>query len=286
MISLIVQKSENNCVGVGSNIPWHIPDIWRKIRSITKKKTLIVGRNTFEILPKTVLRSRNVWVISSDPKYRPRRATKIPSIESALEQCNKFHARKEYIVMGGTEMFFRFMPHVVKWYIFEITGNYYGDHMFPSGDFNVIRKKLVKDEPHTLYRYKVYTNSKCMLKLLHQNKVPDRYNPKKIRMWEHRKNITSRRRNEKARRRAEREVFEFDLMPSIRKIKSFRVYPVNDEREPDLLEVKTYVYIKRNPVGRPPKRKLNITPEERKALVARLNKPLRQILEERKNGSV
>ena len=52
MISLIVAKSENNVIGNKGRIPWYIPNDLKRFKKLTIGKVVIMGRKTFESLPK------------------------------------------------------------------------------------------------------------------------------------------------------------------------------------------------------------------------------------------
>lgn len=50
----IVAMDQNRCIGVGDNLPWHLPSDLEWFKAQTTGKTSIVGRKTFDSLPKSV----------------------------------------------------------------------------------------------------------------------------------------------------------------------------------------------------------------------------------------
>ncbi len=67
ILSLIVAASENNVIGKNNALPWHLPDDLRYFRQITKDKTVIMGRKTYESIGKPLPHRRNI-VISTTQK--------------------------------------------------------------------------------------------------------------------------------------------------------------------------------------------------------------------------
>ena len=58
-LSLIVAKSKNNVIGKDNQLIWHLPDDLKRFKTLTMGHPIIMGRKTFESLPK-VLPDRKV----------------------------------------------------------------------------------------------------------------------------------------------------------------------------------------------------------------------------------
>ena len=67
----IVMMSNNNIIGVNDSLPWKIPNDLKRLREITMGCPLIMGRKTFDSLPKkldgrfTIVLSRKTKGLSS-----------------------------------------------------------------------------------------------------------------------------------------------------------------------------------------------------------------------------
>ena len=68
MISMICAMANNNVIGNGNSMLWHIPSDLKRFKSITSESTIIMGRKTFESLP-GVLPKRKHIVITRDKNY-------------------------------------------------------------------------------------------------------------------------------------------------------------------------------------------------------------------------
>ena len=49
----IVAMDQNRCIGIGDNLPWYLPSDLSWFKAQTTGKTSIVGRKTFDSLPKS-----------------------------------------------------------------------------------------------------------------------------------------------------------------------------------------------------------------------------------------
>ena len=70
-LSIIVAKTPDNAIGVENELPWDLPKDLSYFASITKGKTIVMGRKTFESIKKKLggpLPGRRNVVLSSDPR--------------------------------------------------------------------------------------------------------------------------------------------------------------------------------------------------------------------------
>jgi len=54
MLSMIVAIADNNVIGKDNQLLWNIPEDLKRFKEITSGKTIIMGRNTFESLRKSI----------------------------------------------------------------------------------------------------------------------------------------------------------------------------------------------------------------------------------------
>ena len=66
MISLVVGRSSNGAIGRDGDIPWHIPEDLRTFQRETLGGAIIMGRYTWDSLPKKPLPRRLNIVVSRD----------------------------------------------------------------------------------------------------------------------------------------------------------------------------------------------------------------------------
>ena len=67
-ITLVAACGNNNCIGIDNGMPWHLPEDFAFFRTYTAGKPVVMGRKTWESLPKKRLRvcatGKQVWIPS------------------------------------------------------------------------------------------------------------------------------------------------------------------------------------------------------------------------------
>ena len=104
MITLVAAISKNNCIGKQGGIPWNIPEDMKRMREITRGKVLIMGRKTWESIPKErrPLPDRTNAVITRDQNYAlPAGVERYDTIDKALQA----HAGQDIFGFGGQRVF-------------------------------------------------------------------------------------------------------------------------------------------------------------------------------------
>ncbi|MGM0566631.1 MAG: dihydrofolate reductase [Bacteroidota bacterium] len=141
-ISLIAAMDHKGLIGSNNDIPWYIPHDLKRFKRITSGHTVIMGRQTFESLPKPLPKRRNI-VITSDRQYQKTGIEVVHSIEDAIRIADK---KQENFVVGGSAIYEQFLPFANKLYLTFIKAVFEGDTYFPKVDFS--NWKLVDEEAH------------------------------------------------------------------------------------------------------------------------------------------
>ena len=68
-IAIWCRHKNDNIIGIGPNIPWHIPSDFKRFRRITEKSCITCGQTTYESFPNRTLPNRKIYVLSFDEKY-------------------------------------------------------------------------------------------------------------------------------------------------------------------------------------------------------------------------
>jgi len=131
MISIIVAKSKNNVIGSNGSIPWNIPKDLKYFKELTEGNTVIMGRKTYESLPKDKkpLPNRINIVITRDINFTANGCIVLGSLEEAILKIDN---RKDTFIIGGGEIYKQAINFVDKIYITEINDEYEGDTYFPE----------------------------------------------------------------------------------------------------------------------------------------------------------
>ena len=101
-ITLVAAVGSNGCIGVGNDMPWHIPEDFAFFKAYTSNKPVVMGRKTWESLPKKPLPNRRNIVVSRQADYVATGAEIVPDLAAALALCNTV---EEIILMGGAQIY-------------------------------------------------------------------------------------------------------------------------------------------------------------------------------------
>jgi dihydrofolate reductase len=131
MISLIVAVSRNGVIGRDGGLPWHVSSDLKRFKAMTMGKPVIMGRKTWESLPKKPLPGRRNIVITRQADYAAPGADVVESAAAALELCSE---APEVAVIGGGEIYRMFWDQADRLYLTEIDVEVEGDTRLPFVD--------------------------------------------------------------------------------------------------------------------------------------------------------
>lgn len=106
-ISIIVAIAENYAIGKDNNLLWHLSDDLKRFKKLTIGNIVIMGKKTFESLPKGALPERDNIVISDNKNDTFKDCIMADSIEDALNKCDE---TKEIFIIGGGSVYRQFLP--------------------------------------------------------------------------------------------------------------------------------------------------------------------------------
>ena len=142
MISIIVAIADDNGIGKNNELLWHIPEDLKRFKKLTFGHTVIMGKKTWESLPKKPLPGRKNIVITDDPLEVIELSTTAYSIEDALRMCSE---NEEVFIIGGGSIYRQFMTIAEKLYITHIHRTAPSDIYFPFID-PIIWEPVEKEE--------------------------------------------------------------------------------------------------------------------------------------------
>ncbi len=158
MISIIVAVSDDLGIGRNNDLLWHIPEDMRRFKSLTMGKCIIMGKRTWESLPRKPLPGRTNIVITDIPQECIDCSVTAYSIEDALSKCD---SGKEAFVIGGGSVYRQFMPIADRLYVTHVHLKAPADVWFPKIDmrkWRIDRKEecISEDESRIPYSYVIY----------------------------------------------------------------------------------------------------------------------------------
>jgi dihydrofolate reductase len=132
-----VARAANGVIGVAGTMPWRLKSDLALFKALTMGKPVIMGRRTWESLPRRPLPGRANIVLSRDGSFAPRGAlvceTFSEAVQLAREQAED-ESQSEVCVIGGADIFALAIPKARRMYLSEIDAAPQGDVFFPTFD--------------------------------------------------------------------------------------------------------------------------------------------------------
>jgi dihydrofolate reductase len=153
-IALILAMADNGVIGNGGGIPWRLPDDMRRFKALTLGKPNIMGRKTWESLPKKPLPGRTNIVVTRDGNYRADGATVVATLDEALGRA-KAENPTEIMVIGGAEIYRAALPFATRIELTEIHARIEGDttFAFDRAGWNEVAREDNKTEAGLAYSF-------------------------------------------------------------------------------------------------------------------------------------
>jgi len=126
-IVLVVAMARNGVIGKDGAIPWHISADMKRFKALTLGHTVVMGRKTWDSLPKKPLPQRRNIVCTRDAGWSAPGAERagLPDIGMS------FLAPEESVmVIGGAEIYRHFLPLAHRIELTEIDKDFEGDARF------------------------------------------------------------------------------------------------------------------------------------------------------------
>ena len=147
MINIIAAVARNRAIGFENKLLYWLPNDLKRFKTLTTGHTIIMGRNTFESLPKGALPNRRNVVLSRSVKELPG-CEVYPTLEEALNSCQ---ADEDIYIIGGARVYEQAIHIADRLYLTEIDDlPAKADAYFPDySDWKVATKEThPKDEKH------------------------------------------------------------------------------------------------------------------------------------------
>lgn len=162
MISIIVAVSEDWGIGKDNELLWHISEDLKRFKRLTTGNTIIMGKKTWESLPRRPLPGRRNIVLTDDPNESIVDSVTAYSIEDALGKCEK---NEEIFIIGGGSVYRQFVPFADRLYITHVHRKAPADIYFPEIDLNIWNitenEEFEANETNPIpYSYTIYERKK------------------------------------------------------------------------------------------------------------------------------
>lgn len=116
-VSIIAIVARDRAIGRGGDQPFHISADFARFKALTMGKPIVMGRRTFEALPKGALPGRRNIVVSRNEEFHPRDAERVSSLNEALALCAD---AGELMIIGGGQIYEAALPLATTLYLTEV----------------------------------------------------------------------------------------------------------------------------------------------------------------------
>lgn len=133
-LAAIVVVAENNAIGKNGDLLCHLPADLKHFKDITMGHTIIMGRRTWESLPKGALPGRKNVVITRNADFKAPGAEIYHSLEDALQATENDSKR---FIIGGGMLYSEAFPLTDELHLTQLHATFPdADTFFPTFDIN------------------------------------------------------------------------------------------------------------------------------------------------------
>lgn len=131
-VSLIVATDENNGIGIKGDQPAFISADLQRFKALTSGNTIVMGRKTYQALPKGALPNRRNIVLTRQKDFFAPGCDIISHPDELDAICNP---DEKIFIIGGGEVYKLFFPHAKEIYLTKIHHSFDDiDTWFPGID--------------------------------------------------------------------------------------------------------------------------------------------------------
>jgi len=134
-IIIIAAMAENRVIGKNNTLPWSLKEDLTRFKELTLGYPCIMGRKTWESLPKRPLPGRPNIVVSKGGHLSDDRqfagAAVFPSLNEAVRHCERY---EKIFICGGASIYREALAFAGKIELTVIQKPYEGDVFFPEID--------------------------------------------------------------------------------------------------------------------------------------------------------
>ena len=146
-INIIAAVARNRAIGQENKLIYWLPNDLKRFKALTTGHTIVMGRRTFESLPKGALPNRRNVVLSASVKELPG-CEVFPTLDAALMSCRP---DEDIYIIGGASVYEQALPLADRLCLTEVDDvPQKADAFFPDySDWHVVTKEAhPKDERH------------------------------------------------------------------------------------------------------------------------------------------
>lgn len=150
VLAIVAARSRNGVIGREGGLPWRLKSDMALFKATTLGKPVIMGRKTWDSLPRRPLPGRTNIVLSRDGSFEPEQALACQRWEEAVAIAREQAADdgvEEVCVIGGEALFALALPKARRLYLTEVDAEVDGDVLFPQLDETAWRERRSETRP-------------------------------------------------------------------------------------------------------------------------------------------
>ena len=162
MISAIVAVDENFGIGFNGDLLEHIPEDLKHFKELTSGHNVVMGRKTWDSLPKKPLPNRHNLVITKDPSiYELTNEVWFYTLRQ-IEVLMLKNKNVNYFIIGGGQIYEKLLPICDKVYLTKImvsheNVNTYFPNIELMDNWKCIEQSEIKQYNDISYQFKTYS---------------------------------------------------------------------------------------------------------------------------------
>lgn len=131
----IVAVDKNWAIGCAGRLLTYIPDDLKYFKNMTSSKVVIMGRKTYESLPKgsRPLPNRHNIVITTSSNFEEEGVKVFNNLDKVIEYLKTFNSEDVFII-GGESIYRQFLPYINECYVTKIDYQFQADTYYPNLD--------------------------------------------------------------------------------------------------------------------------------------------------------
>lgn len=149
--TIIAAIGKNRELGKENDLIWHLPNDLKFFKQVTSNHSIIMGRKTFESLPRMLPNRKHIVLTTSE--NLPNEVEVYKELKQLLERYKD--TTEEIFIIGGASIYSQFLEHSDKLYLTEIDEeDKDADVFFPEFDKSNYTSELIKENEDNGIKYK------------------------------------------------------------------------------------------------------------------------------------
>ena len=169
-MNMIVAFCKNQGIGYKNKLPWHIPNELKYFKRKTSQgdnNVVVMGKNTWESLPKKPLKNRKNIILSqslnNDHLKKYENTISLSNFKELNKNIDNLVDDHKIWLIGGKSIYDYYIEHpkLEKIYVTHIHESFLYDVQFPKIPqyFNLIKNSNLNYDNEIIYNYSIYKNS-------------------------------------------------------------------------------------------------------------------------------